>query len=73
MSETIDLTPTWSDVGEMYIRFAESDEQAAIRQMAPEIRKAFAIATAAVAASKDWDESTKAAFDKLLTDALPGE
>lgn len=66
MNETIDLTPTWSAIGEIYIVFAESNEQTAIRGMAPEIRKAFAIATATVAASADWDESTKAAFDRHL-------
>lgn len=61
--KTIDLTPTWSAIGELFIRLAESNEQAALRNMAPEIRKAFAIATAAVAASAHWDEAQKAAFD----------
>jgi hypothetical protein len=69
MSQTIDLTPTWSVIGEMYIRFAESNEQAAIRNMAPEIRKAFAIATATVAIYEGWDESQKTAFNKALSEA----
>jgi hypothetical protein len=68
--KTIDLTPTWSAIGEVYILFAESNEQAAIRSMAPEIRKAFAIATATVAASADWDEATKAAFDRHLAPGM---
>lgn len=66
MNETIDLTPTWSAIGEIYILFAESNEQAAIRPMAPEIRKAFAIATAVVAASATWNDEQKAAFDRYL-------
>lgn len=65
MSKTIDLTPTWSAIGAMYIRFAESNEQAVITKMAPEIRKAFALATAATAIYPALNESQKETFDLL--------
>ena len=64
--QTIDITPSWSAVGEIYIRLAESNEQKALRAMSGEIRKAFAIASAAVALSKGWSESEKAAFNALV-------
>lgn len=62
----IDITPTWSAIGEIYIRLAESNEQKAIRGMRDEIRKAFAIASAAVAMSKEFDDAQKQRFQQLL-------
>lgn len=66
MNQTIDITPTWSAIGEMYISFAQSNEQAAIRPMAPEIRKAFALATAATALYETLNESQRTEFNKIV-------
>lgn len=70
MPMMIDLTPTWGDVGEMYIRFAESNEQKAIRAMAPEIRKAFAIAQAGTVIAPLLNDEQKAAFNKVMEEEL---
>lgn len=43
---TIDLTPTWGEVGNIYVRFAESGERNAARAMRADVAKAFAFAEA---------------------------
>lgn len=44
--KTIDMTPTWGEVGLMYVRLAESKEVKAITQMRSEIARAMAMAQA---------------------------
>ncbi|MEY2152339.1 hypothetical protein AB7849_15645 [Rhodanobacter sp. 115] len=43
---TIDLTPTWGELGNVYTRMAESGERAAARGMRGEVARAFALAEA---------------------------
>lgn len=43
---TIDLTPTWGEIGNIYTRLAASNEQAALSQMHSEAARAFAAAEA---------------------------
>ena len=40
--DTIDMTPTWGEIGLLFWRLALSGEQAAIREMRGEFAKAFA-------------------------------
>lgn len=44
--KTIDLTPTWGEIGNMYTRLAESKEVKAIQGMRSEVARAFAAAQA---------------------------
>lgn len=64
-TETIDLTPTWSEMGEIYIGLAESGEIKAIRGLREDARKAFAMASAMVIMSQDWDAAQKERFHLL--------
>lgn len=43
---TIDLTPTWGEIGNVYTRMAETGEHAAAREMHSEAARAFAFAEA---------------------------
>lgn len=43
---TIDMTPTWGEVGNLYIRFAESGERNAVRELRDQAARAFAFAEA---------------------------
>lgn len=43
---SIDLTPTWGEIGNLYRRLAETGEVAAITRMASEFAKAMAAAQA---------------------------
>jgi hypothetical protein len=43
---TIDVTPTWGEIGILYVRLAESGERQAIRAMRDDVAKAFAFAEA---------------------------
>lgn len=43
---TIDLTPTWGEIGNLYARLAVSNEQKAMEAMRSEVARAFAAAEA---------------------------
>lgn len=43
--KTIDMTPTWSEIGSIFYRFAVSGETAAVRAAHSEYVRAFAMAT----------------------------
>lgn len=49
MTNTIDMTPTWGEIGNVYRRLVESRETKAAKAMAPEIAKALAAAQALTA------------------------
>ncbi len=49
MSEAIDVTPTWGEIGNVYRRLVESAETKAAKAMGPEIAKALAAAQALTA------------------------
>lgn len=44
--ETIDITPTWAETGNLYIRLAETGERKAAASMRKDIAKAMASAQA---------------------------
>lgn len=46
MNTTVDLTPTWGEIGNMYARFAECGEVRVIRAMRPDVARALAAAQA---------------------------
>ena len=45
-SVQIDLTPTWGEIGLMFVRLAESSETKALRAMKPEVARAMGFAQA---------------------------
>ena len=51
--QTIDLTPAWGEIGNLYVRLAESGEVKALAGMRREAAKAFAAAQALLAVQKD--------------------
>ena len=55
MPRTIDMTPTWGEIGLIFIRIAMSNEQKALKAGRPEIARAFAMAEAL---SNVWGELT---------------
>jgi len=51
--QTIDLTPTWGEIGTLYVRLAESGEVKALAGMRREVARAFAAAQALLAVQND--------------------
>src|SRR3546814_13422380 len=51
--ETIDLTPTWGEIGLLYVRLAESGETKALTEMRGEVARAFAASQALTAIMGD--------------------
>lgn len=45
-TQTIDLTPTWGEFGNIYARLAESGERKAVRAMRSDMARAMASAAA---------------------------
>lgn len=45
-TNTIDMTPTWGEIGYFYARLAASNEQKAMEPMRSEVARAFAAAEA---------------------------
>ncbi len=50
--DTIDVTPTWGEVGLLHHRLVMSKELKALQMMHPEVAKAFALAQAYTAIAK---------------------
>lgn len=44
--QTIDMTPTWGEWGNVFLRFVESSELKAAKTLFPDAKKAFAAAQA---------------------------
>ncbi|ERZ09678.1 hypothetical protein [Pseudomonas aeruginosa] len=68
--KTIDLTPTWGEIGLMYARLAESGELAAIREMRSEIARAFAAAQALQAIQSKLPDDLNETACKVVTEEL---
>ncbi|HBP5913472.1 TPA: hypothetical protein NI803_004623 [Pseudomonas aeruginosa] len=68
--KTIDLTPTWGEIGLMYARLAESGEVAAIREMRSEIARAFAAAQALQAIQSSLPDDLNETACKVVTEEL---
>lgn len=69
-TETIDMTPTWGEIGALYARLAESQEVKVIRGMRSEMARAFAAAQALQAIKATLTEEQRAVVAKTLTEEL---
>lgn len=69
-TEYIDLTPSWTTVGQIYIRLAESGEQKAIQAMRPEIRRVFAMAEASQIMHDELSDAQKERLQTLYEQAM---
>lgn len=70
-SETvIDLTPTWGEVGLLFMRLALSAEVKALEHMRPEIAKAMAAAQALTVIRATLTEAQNEVVSKTLTAEL---
>lgn len=69
-AKTIDLTPTWGEVGMLFIRLALSQEVKALEHMRPEIAKAMAAAQALTAIRATLSDEQKEVVSKTLTAEL---
>ncbi|OIQ72192.1 hypothetical protein GALL_461880 [mine drainage metagenome] len=67
--ETIDLTPSWGEWGNLYRRFAESGEAKAIKMLRPDFAKAMASAEAFKAIQKTLSDEQQ----KIVADVLARE
>lgn len=67
---TIDMTPTWGEIGLLYTRLAESREVKAIREMRPDVARAFAAAQALKAIQASLTEAQSAIVAQTLTAEL---
>ncbi|RBB38899.1 hypothetical protein DPV79_16095 [Burkholderia reimsis] len=70
MAKSIDMTPTWGEVGNIYTRCAESGETKAVRGMRSEVAKAFAAAEAFSAIRNTLTEEQRAIASRVLTEEL---
>lgn len=55
----IDMTPTWGEIGLLFMRLALSKEVRALQAAMPEIARAFALASAFVAIKDTLNESQR--------------
>ncbi|WP_322075527.1 hypothetical protein [Burkholderia cenocepacia] len=69
-TETIDLTPTWGEIGTLYTRLVASGELNALQKMRPEIARAFAAAEALKLIQATLTEGQKKVVAKTLTEEL---
>lgn len=69
-TETIDLTPTWGEMGNLYARLAESGERDAAKALRSEVARAFAAAQALKAITASLTNDQKSIVAKTLTDEL---
>ena len=67
---TIDLTPTWGEVGNIVWRFAVSNEQAALGHMHSEFARAFAMAEVFTKLYDSLTDAQKDQASKVLVDEL---
>lgn len=75
---TIDLTPTWGEIGVLYTRLAESGERNAARELRGEVAKAFAFAEAfkvilAALPAELRELAEKTASDELRKQGVTGD
>ena len=68
--QTIDLTPTWGEVGNIIWRFATSNEQAALKHSHNEFARAFALAEAFSRIYATLTEDQKDQASKIVCEEL---
>src|SRR3546814_20582977 len=76
--ETIDLTPTWGEIGLLYVRLAESGETKALTEMRGEVARAFAASQALTAIMGDLpaelrDRTRIIIGEELAKQGFPGD
>lgn len=76
--ETIDLTPTWGEIGLLYVRLAESGETKALTEMRGEVARAFAASQALTAIMGDLpaelrDRARIIIGEELAKQGFPGD
>src|SRR3546814_17252975 len=76
--ETIDLTPTWGEIGLLYVRLAESGETKALTEMRGEVARAFAASQALTAIMGDLpaelrDRTRLIIGEELAKQGFPGD
>ena len=69
-ANTIVITPTWGEIGNLFMRLALSNEVRAIEAMKSEIAKAMAGAQALIAIQKTLTDEQQAIVAKTLTAEL---
>ena len=69
-SMSIDMTLTYGEFGFLYVRLAESRELKAIREMRPDVARAFAAAEALKMIQASLTEAQSAIVAKTLTAEL---
>ena len=67
---TIDLTPTWGEVGNIIWRFAVSNEQAALSHIHNEFARAFAMAEVFAKIHTSLTEEQKDQASNILCEEL---
>lgn len=68
--ETIDLTPTWGEIGLLYTRLAESGETKAITGMRGEVARAFAASQALTAIMGDLPDELRDRARRVIGEEL---
>lgn len=69
-TKTIDITPTWGEVGLIYHRLAASGERKAMVAARPEFARAFAAASALNALVPTLTDEQQALMAKTITEEL---
>jgi hypothetical protein len=68
--KTIDITPTWSEWGNVYRRFAESGETQAIKALAADLKRVFAMTEGFVEIEDSLTDEQSALFDQAYEKAM---
>lgn len=68
--DTIDMTPTWGEMGTLLCRLVRSNEVKALKTMWPEVAKAFAMAQAAKEVMPTLHPDTQATMRQIMQDEL---
>jgi hypothetical protein len=69
-TKMLDITPTWGEIGNLFMRLALSNEARAIEAMKPEIARAMASAQALVAIEKTLTDEQNSIVAKTLAAEL---
>jgi hypothetical protein len=71
--KTIDITPTWSEWGNIYRRFAESGETNVTRGLAKDVKNVFAMAQGFVAIESSLTDQQRTAFNDAYQLAMESQ
>lgn len=68
--QTIDLTPTWGEIGRIYVRLAESGETKAAGAMRSEVARAFAASQALLAIQSDLPDDLRERAARVVDEEM---